>query len=377
MTNYVLYDTIFWCLSPANLARVSSICRNANIAVKDYLSRVCNINKLLARYFPDPRAFRSLQATTNTLIAGSTALQFFDRSVYPESDLDLYVPLYFAKYVGTWLINNGYTFTPNMIQEGDFNVAAETDRMTESYGSIRGVATVFTFVKAGAAESTESQVKIQLIVALRSPFEVILWFHSTCVMNVITFSKAYCLYPRATLEARRALVCRRLNMAGQTAIKKYEDRGWDMTFISEVNDPEWLFYQGPRWVGDDFTYTISLDMNGVEYPAPLTYRSAPIVKDPVVVQSWELIVDRYYPRRAKMRFTVHQSPFLFYRYCSIFPQSFELAEPIFEKYQRVWSQQEPPHLFEEEQFVDTEWIDFCEAFLAMQRVLLKRPCIPY
>jgi hypothetical protein len=59
--------------------------------VKDYFARAFNIEKRLSRYFDDPKSFRKLQAETLTVISGSTALQFFQRNFYPESDLDLYV----------------------------------------------------------------------------------------------------------------------------------------------------------------------------------------------------------------------------------------------------------------------------------------------
>ena len=59
--------------------------------------------KLLSRYFHHPETFRHLQATTGTVISGSSALQFFDRSYYAKSDLDLYVPLAWRAKVGQYL----------------------------------------------------------------------------------------------------------------------------------------------------------------------------------------------------------------------------------------------------------------------------------
>ena len=48
----------------------------------------------LARFFPDPGdvlAFRQLQTELQSLVSGSHALQLLDRTVYQDSDLDLYV----------------------------------------------------------------------------------------------------------------------------------------------------------------------------------------------------------------------------------------------------------------------------------------------
>ena len=50
-----------------------------------------NINEKLWRFVDDPVEFRSLLGEHNGFISGSFAIQFFERVVWPESDLDLFL----------------------------------------------------------------------------------------------------------------------------------------------------------------------------------------------------------------------------------------------------------------------------------------------
>jgi hypothetical protein len=69
---------------------------------------------IVGRYFSfqEIHRFRELQATTGVIISGSTALQFFDRTVYANSNLDLYVQHDRARDLALWLESIGYMFVP-------------------------------------------------------------------------------------------------------------------------------------------------------------------------------------------------------------------------------------------------------------------------
>ena len=221
-------------LSAAALVRLSSTCRIAHASIQAYISVAFNVDRLLSRFFPPAtpgcsttcahdhthteeharaRAFRSLQAATGTLISGSSALQFFDRKVWPESDLDLYAYARHRREVGRWLLAEGYRYKPAKFQHPNFEVEVKQcvlDRPNGIY-SMPGVLAIFTFVKPlpqaepatpprrrgtpieGVFSATESEVsdeeseegrqpkelKVQIIVAKNAPMEVILGFHSS------------------------------------------------------------------------------------------------------------------------------------------------------------------------------------------------------
>ena len=124
-------------------------------------------------------SFRRLQACTGTLISGSTALQFFDRTFYPESDLDIYVPKTWRNEVGQFLLRAGYSFVPHSSQHPTFVEAVFENSVTTStaeYGNFKGISGVFNFEKNGMHGE---RLKIQLMVAVRSAIEPILHYHSS------------------------------------------------------------------------------------------------------------------------------------------------------------------------------------------------------
>jgi hypothetical protein len=183
-SNRTLYDSVFACLSPGTLARYSRTCRGSRDAVLAFNRRAYNINRHLSRFFDNPHEFRAMQACTGTLISGSNALQFLDRTLYEDADLDLYVDDLYREEVGRYLERIGYRFEPRQGQTAPFGgstyhkngltgftpPAAEV----EIYYGMRGVAVVFNFIKKGPP-----MLKIQLITATNSPLEIIINFHSS------------------------------------------------------------------------------------------------------------------------------------------------------------------------------------------------------
>ncbi|KAI0329622.1 hypothetical protein GY45DRAFT_850264 [Cubamyces sp. BRFM 1775] len=284
----LVYEPIFDSCSAATLLRVARTCRAAHRAIKAYSRVAFDVNRLLSRFFPSKnascssictmdheheqaydraRAFRSLQARTGTVISGSCALQFFDRSIYPESDLDLYVHMCHRQEVGRWLIQEGYVYEPTSHQDKnfEFEVAEEHDTFWDEYfGEISSIFKVFNFKKrvtklelplddvkhysVAGLQSSEGrgELRVQLIVPKETPMEVILGFHSTCVMNVISYHKAYCLFPQATLEERLALFTSspsedslsRNTDQYRCAISKYTERGFTFIRGSRISSAE-------------------------------------------------------------------------------------------------------------------------------------------
>ena len=106
-------DNIFVFLTPATLINLSLASQTNTVAVRQFYKRAYNIHRHLSHFFRDPRGFRSLQARSGTLISGSNALQFLQRSTYKDSDLDLYTHPGYATEVAHWLTNHErYTFVP-------------------------------------------------------------------------------------------------------------------------------------------------------------------------------------------------------------------------------------------------------------------------
>ncbi|KAF8630563.1 hypothetical protein AX17_005375 [Amanita inopinata Kibby_2008] len=259
--------------SPLDLIHFGQTCKTAQTILSHYFERVFDLSRVLLPYFSleDILSFRHLQISTGLLISGSTALQFFDRSPYPESDLDIYVENRYCRDVAQWLTSREYQFTSlRKSQPKDFKTAflesirakswsapfATRDELgtREAYFG-RGVSSVLNLSKPG------SDRKIQLISATYPPLEIILNYHSTCVMNVITHEAAYALYPYTTFHQRRSLVCETDGTKQDKARQKYKDRGWSLvSFVKprERKDQRSDFCAGMRWMGDHRCWKVTL-----------------------------------------------------------------------------------------------------------------------
>ncbi|KAI1787861.1 hypothetical protein LXA43DRAFT_895612, partial [Ganoderma leucocontextum] len=307
--------------TPKEFLRFSRTCKEADAAVSAYIAKAFDVDKRLRRFFSDPLAFRHIQARTATLISGSFALQLFDRTSYMSSDLDLYLHLEHRRTVGRWLLDEaGYSFSPYRGQEEDFESAVlhKISRRGIRY-SMPGVADILTFRKAQIGGDT---LKVQLIVARRTPMEVVLGFHSTCVMNVISYQQAYCLFPHATVESHRSL----LSWSSQSrstrraeGLEKYKKRGFHMEhhlspaeLSAPIRESATPFALGPRWLGDADTWVIPLETSYIPYPPPPNPYSTGLYRDPVSVASFSV---RYDPSDgAIMTFSVIESEALKYAY---------------------------------------------------------------
>jgi hypothetical protein len=188
-----VYDNIFSYISPRELVRFGRSCRAAYAASKDYSRRAFNINRHLSSFISQPLLFRSLQARTGTLIAGSNALQFLDRIFYNEADMDLYVHPGHAKEVMDYVVEReGYEFKPHSMQPRDYRkLVSDTwnnTRMRQDY-PIKGVRSVLSLEKHGS----NGRRKIQVIECTMSPFDTIINFHSSesiASLHGISFSES-------------------------------------------------------------------------------------------------------------------------------------------------------------------------------------------
>jgi hypothetical protein len=173
-----IYDNIFSYTSPRELVRLGHSCRAAYAAFRDYSRGAFSINRHLSNFLSKPLLFRSLQARTGTLIAGSNALQFLERIVYNEADMDLYVHPGHAREVMDYVIEiEGYEFKPHSKQPQDYRkiIVDEWNRTLRQDYPIKGVRTVLSLEKHGS----NGFRKIQVIECTLSPFETIINFHSS------------------------------------------------------------------------------------------------------------------------------------------------------------------------------------------------------
>lgn len=181
-------DSLIRELSPRDRLQYSKANKEACSHVESFNRRAFQVEKVLSPYFSPEEIveFRKLQYSTGALISGSTALQFFDCSVYPDSDLDLYVELDWCQSIADFLQRIAYTYRPTKKQPPSFDSALEytlgldfehawddIDNNQEGFeGYIyNGIAGVFDFVR--------DHKKVQIIACHSCVMDVILGFHSS------------------------------------------------------------------------------------------------------------------------------------------------------------------------------------------------------
>jgi len=177
------------------------------------MRRKHKLETVLGKYFTDDQIlhFRQLQAMTGMIISGSTALQFFERVLYPDSDLDLYVEHLYMRHVALWLASVGYRYVPARNKDLSENqddvgrVSATQPTLEEAlatvappdtvypihgyeshpppriffYGSGGGYLDATAIINFVKGDASHEHRKIQLIIASHSPVEMILNFHSS------------------------------------------------------------------------------------------------------------------------------------------------------------------------------------------------------
>ncbi|TFK42069.1 hypothetical protein BDQ12DRAFT_598841 [Crucibulum laeve] len=314
-----VYTAVFSYLSSPDLIRSGRTCRTLYRASSDFCSRAYNIYRHLSWFFTDPLAFRSLQAQTGTLISGSNALQFLDRTFYSESDLDLFTFHDATPEVANYLQREGYHF----VKEGDqpstfkaaFDLIVPPDnadiRGIRPFDKYRfsGVSGVFNFLK-------DNGQKVQVVSTTTSPLHCILCFHSTCVMNFITFEGAYSLYPKATFDARIGITQGWITERETTAIGKYALRGWRILIGTWPHQEELInaifAFSTLRYVGDKYCWIVPFDTTNVKLRVPHTASTPPFTSDPAMFNSWTLENESYI--ETETRFMPVRSTLLRYKY---------------------------------------------------------------
>ena len=176
-----------------DLIHFGQINKAARIAVTNYSQLNFDIKRVLSPYFSeeDIKSFRMVQLMTGAVISGSTVVQFFDRTTYPGSDLDIYVEHQYCRDVAWWLVSRGYEYKPSRPDQPKSFVQAFKSwtreqifplflQLEDAAGYIgHGVDNLFDFFKSG------SERKIQLISARACPIEVILSFHSSMFISLM------------------------------------------------------------------------------------------------------------------------------------------------------------------------------------------------
>ncbi|MCJ1469260.1 hypothetical protein MMC07_007893 [Pseudocyphellaria aurata] len=251
-SRYPIFDRICSFLPIDSIVALTRTCRGLSELYRYLIPLQWNVDRLLSRFVSDPDRFRSQMGRHNALVSGSVALQFFERVLWKEADLDIYVEQgesaeAFAKYLTE---SEGYKL--NSRKGGEYG---QTDfRETRDY-------TKWSEMN-GAHE-----LRAQIIITWDLPLQTILCnFHSTLVMNFFTWNKAYAIFPLPTFVHHKGYLLKPLENYLSTLLEKYSRRGWRIQGQmwpeeSRSNHP----IQTNRRIGDKFSWMIPFDTLNVDW----------------------------------------------------------------------------------------------------------------
>ncbi|KAF7985433.1 hypothetical protein HWV62_5161 [Athelia sp. TMB] len=231
-------------------------------------------------------------------MAGSNALQFLERTHYEHSDLDIYVHPGQGREVGVYLMDEeGYRYAGGsglLASSSDTNNTElfSLDEMDAREGSYTG-GSIFDVLQFFKHTSKGQRLDVHLILAMTSPIETIMRFHSSKSLTTIS------LYPKATFEFETNQRCS-LELAGRTpeqtenaelqatgAVLKYEGRGKSsVPWPQRTSSRSAFFIDKCRFVGDRFCWTQRLDLGGLVAVPFATTPGSRLYMDTVVNNGW-------------------------------------------------------------------------------------------
>ncbi|KAK6495066.1 hypothetical protein TWF481_003093 [Arthrobotrys musiformis] len=277
-----IYGEILSYLDLPDMLRLFATCKTIhNITYCLY-----DIDAQLRQFFPkDPTVFRQAMADNNLIVSGSVALKFFTRDKWPTKDLDVYTDSRASlKRTGDILKAQGYIFTPfawhsksieaslansvssfqkrSMERFSEFPERQAT--LEEAYFSQAvQIQDVFRF------ENRARDLHIDIILTLGPSLQAILQgYYSTYIMNFFTYNRAYSLFPHHTVLQREGFrTVPDTPEKRAEAIEKYKNRGFKYLDYGRYHTCKMQCPLRPhRRVGDIFTWTIDLPINGIRLP---------------------------------------------------------------------------------------------------------------
>ncbi|KAI0165885.1 hypothetical protein GGR57DRAFT_449131 [Xylariaceae sp. FL1272] len=270
---------------------IVNLCQTSYGMRTDIRAYLWEINEKLERYFDNPQAFRAELGRVDGLISGSFALQFFACTYWPESDLDLNIREgEGVEEMTDYLIEReGYIFST------DKDIEHIRYAEMASYGTLEEVSRVITFYKGNTKSNSRDERKVQIVATKQQPVKAILnGYYTTCIMNFISWNKAYCIFPRATLLFHETVPLTEPSDSNVALHRKYSRRGYRIrtapVYVSHdtnSHDPRAMFHMPrnsryrkkpfrsyplghhppeDRFIGGPDTWTMPLNTRGVQRP---------------------------------------------------------------------------------------------------------------
>lgn len=179
----LIYIISFWDLRDIlTCGTLSSVLQNI---VRYYKTCVWDPDRFFRPWFKDDaKLFRGILQRCGAVVSGSQILQFFDRTRYFDSDMDIFLRIGGVCEMGCWLTEQGYKF--QSISKHYDAFSRSLLRLSNSLVSGQGttaeetVKGVFNYKRYVATSTVVYLQKIQLVVVDTNPIQhIVFGFHSS------------------------------------------------------------------------------------------------------------------------------------------------------------------------------------------------------
>ncbi|KAJ7186929.1 hypothetical protein C8R46DRAFT_1024899 [Mycena filopes] len=174
----------FWALPEIiSCDRVSVVLHNI---VRYYKSIVWDPDSFFKPWFIDsPITFRKVLDNCGAVVSGSQITQFFDRTRYNGSDMDIFLRIGGLQTMAQWLLTQGYSYKPELGPDEytafHLNLLRLSSRMVAERNSMdEAIKGVFNYCRYITSATVVYVQKVQLVVVDTNPVDHIIFdFHSS------------------------------------------------------------------------------------------------------------------------------------------------------------------------------------------------------
>jgi hypothetical protein len=263
-----IQDTLMSVLEIADIIALRQTCKAVCAEITDKLeTQDYNINLTLKRWFTDPIAFRSTQAGCNALILGRLPFHFMSRRKSQHDVLHIACGEQIETMEG-FLEADGYVKCLDSDAEEDEETSLEFKQYrSNENGACEYIMSLYEKV------TDNGETSAILVYNDPTPVSTLIFntAQTTADLHVISWNKAYSLYPRCTMLTKEAFL---LNMMNEEICEELSE---DINSLSEdgiaAKGVHWSSMHDPSNVPEEltsrlrrigkFTWTINLNTEGI------------------------------------------------------------------------------------------------------------------
>ncbi|KAK8206878.1 hypothetical protein M8818_004713 [Zalaria obscura] len=270
---YIFYDIAKY-LDVGSLVALTRTCKRLSGVYQTLLqgTEQWNVDYKLYNFVNNPRALRYTMGKCGALISGSFALQFFERANWEDADLDIFVEdgadaAEMVQYVEQ-IEHYGDAKHVSLGQEVPHQYLKQVCVHQSHHASQVCMLTLSQIrTYQHYPDSSGKPTQIKLLITSTLPLRAILMTcYTTAHANIISWNKAYALFPKITFTDNKIVLARHLDDRLGSILARYSKRGWRSTErlanLSDVSQD--LVFQ--RRIGDNSTWIIPFDTTHVRNP---------------------------------------------------------------------------------------------------------------